>query len=184
MEWSDVGDWLKNNGGNGLTLIGSLLTGNIPAAIASGAAMVSSATGTDDPVKALQSLQDDPQTRVRLLELANQNEASIRAHIESIERIKLEARQAELADAQSEQITQQETIRNGDNATDEYVRRTRPLMARQSWYAVIAYVLGFEALHALNAFSVGAVAELALILIAPAGAYMGFRSWDKRSGVK
>ena len=84
-----------------------------------------------------------------------------------------------LKDAQAEHEQQQLTIRNGDGADDEYVRHTRPMMARQSWYVVMAYIVGFEALKALNLFGTGASWDLAMILIAPASAYIGFRSLDK-----
>lgn len=126
MNWSDVGSWIKENAGTGVSLVGSLLTGNAPAAIAAGVSLVSSATGTDDPAKALSALQQDPQTLVRLKELYYQNEANVRSHIEVMARLSLE-------DKQAEHKTTQETIRNGDNSDDPVVRRTRPL---QSWLSL------------------------------------------------
>lgn len=33
--WSKVGDWLKDNAGSGAALVGSLVTGNVPATIES-----------------------------------------------------------------------------------------------------------------------------------------------------
>ena len=36
MNWSDVGDWIIGNAGNGFSLVGSLLTGNVAGAIAAG----------------------------------------------------------------------------------------------------------------------------------------------------
>lgn len=171
MNWSDVGDWIKDNAGNGAALVGSLLTGNVPGAVAAGVSMVGSATGTDDPAKALESLQRDPQTVVKLRELANKEEESIREHLR-------EMKQLELEDQQAAHHEQQETIRGGDNASDEYVRHTRPRIARQSWFATIAYCIGFEGAQALGG-ATGADPTIAGILIAPAGAYMGFRTADK-----
>lgn len=81
MDWSNVGEWLKSNAGTGASLVGSLLTGNVPGAVAAGVALVSSATGSTDPAKALEALQTDPATMVRLRELAIQDEESIREHI-------------------------------------------------------------------------------------------------------
>jgi len=172
VDWGKVGAWLKDNAGAGVGLVGSLLVGNIPGAIAAGVAMVSSATGTTDPSKALQALQTDPATLVRLKELAQQEDASVREHIRAMAELQAQ-------DAQAAQAEQQQTIRAGDVASDEYVRRTRPRMARQSWYAGAAYIIGFEALKAAGLFQAGAVVELAMILLAPAAAYIGFRSWDK-----
>lgn len=172
MNWSDVGEWLKENAPAGAALAGNLLVGNIPGAVAAGVALVSSATGTSDPAKALAALQGDPTTMLKLRELAVQEEASIREHIRLME-------EARLKDEQAAHAEQQQTIRSGDNASDEYVRRTRPMMARQSWFATCGYVIGFEALKAAGAFQVGASFDLAMLILAPAGAYLGFRSWDK-----
>jgi len=127
MDWSKVGEWLKGNAGTGASLVGSLLTGNIPGAVAAGVALVSSATGTNDAAKALQALQQDPATLVRLRELALQDEASIRAHIQAMAKM-------ELDDAQAAHEATQKTIQSGDNAEDVVVRRTRPL---QSWLSLI-----------------------------------------------
>lgn len=171
MKWSRVGDWLKTNGGSGLSLVGSMLSGNVPGAIAAGAALAQSATGKTDPSEILDMLQTDPVTRVRLAELASADAASIRAHIEAMERIAAE-------DEQRRHAEQQQTIRTGDTAADEYVRHTRPMMARASFWVGTLYALGFEL---LGAFDVGGGADPVLLatLLAPAGAYLGFRTWDK-----
>lgn len=184
VSWKDVGGWLKANAGSGAALVGSLLTGNVPGAVAAGVALVTNATGVGDPEAVLAQLQGDPTTVVRLKELAVQENASIRAHIETMARLEAEREQAKLADAQASHSTTQTTIQSGDNATDEYVRRTRPKMARQSWYATMAYVIGFEGLKALDVFTMGASFELAGILIGPAAVYLGLRTWDKHNETK
>ncbi len=84
MEWSEVGGWLKNNAGTGAALVGSLLTGNIPGAVAAGVALVIGATGEAMPDKVLHSLQTDPATVIRLRELAIQDDENIRAHIRAL----------------------------------------------------------------------------------------------------
>ena len=93
------------------------------------------------------------------------------------ERVKF--KEMEYADKQDAHKQQQETIRTGDTSQDEYVRHTRPMMARQSWYATMAYVVGFEGAKALTWFTTGASWEMALVLISPAAAYLGFRTGDK-----
>ncbi len=135
MKWGDVGDWIQENAGSGAALVGSLLTGNIPGAVASGIAMVSSATGHATPEKVLESLQTDPATMIRLKELAVQDDISIRKHIEEMERMKLED------DQKSHEVTQK-TIINSDNSQDRLVRWTRPL---QSWLSLI--FAGFYVFH-------------------------------------
>lgn len=176
-KWAQVGDWLKNNAGTGAALVGSLLTGNVPGAIAAGVSLVTGATGEAEPDKVLATLQAEPGTVVKLREMALANEASIREHIRQMAEI-------EAKDEQDAHREQQQTIRSGDNAEDEYVRRTRPRMARQSWYATAFYVIAFEAAKAAGVFTMGATAEFAMILGAPAAAYLGFRSWDKRAKAK
>ena len=175
MKWSDVGDWLAKNAGPGAALVGSLLSGNLPGAIAAGVSLVSSATGTTDPAEAILALQNNPDAMIRLKELAFREADSIRQHI----RLQEEAR---LKDEQEAHRQQQETIRSGDNASDEYVRQTRPTMARQSWYAGAAYIVSFEAAEAFGLMKTGAVTELAMIILAPAMAYIGFRSFDHWKG--
>ena len=170
--WGRVGTWLKDNAGTGAALVGSLLTGNVHGAVAAGISLVSSATGEADPDKALAVLQRDPGSLLKLRELAVAEAASIREHIRLME-------EQRLKDEQAAHREQQETIRSGDNASDEYVRHTRPRMARQSWYVTAAYVVGFEAMKAAGAWSLGANWELAMLLGAPAAAYLGFRTADK-----
>lgn len=128
MDWKDVGDWLKKNAGAGAALVGSLLTGNAPGAIAAGMSIVASATGQTQPDQALATLQGNPETLIRLKEIAHKEEASIREHIRLM-------KEAELKDRQAEHHETQETIRSGDNADDVFVRRTRP---GQSWVSLVA----------------------------------------------
>jgi hypothetical protein len=173
MKWSEIGEWLKANAGSSTALVASLLTGNVPAAVAAGVAMVSSATGQTKPEDVFAVLSSDPATRIRLAEIEKEEAANIRTHLEVMAKQQLD--NEALAHEQ-----QQNTIRNGDNATDEYVRRTRPMMARQSWVAAAVYVIAFEGLHGLGLIGNGASWELAMLLLAPASAYLGFRSFDKR----
>ena len=161
-DWSKVGQWLKDNAGKGAALIGSLATGNVPAAVAAGVSMISSATGTTDPQKALQTLQSDPQSLIKLQELANQEQDSIRKHLETMTQLQLE-------DSQKEQEQTQLTIRNGDNSEYPFVRYTRP---GQSWLSLFAAI--YYALHApsVNVTVLGALLTLPF-------AYAGLRQIGK-----
>ena len=124
--WSKVGGWLKENGSSGLALIGSIISGNVPAAIAAGASLISTATGTDDPAKALDELKTNPESMSKLKELYYQNENGIRKHHEYMLTIKLE-------DEQYAHSETQKTVRAGDVADDRFVRWTRP---GQSWLSL------------------------------------------------
>ena len=176
MQWSDVGGWLKDNTKGLLGLAGSIATGNIVGGVAAVASMVGEATGETDPALALAKLKADPATLLRLEEIAKREEADIRAHHRKL-------LEMELADGQAEHSEQQKTIREGDKATDEYVRRTRPKLARQSWYGGLAYVCILEILAAFDK-GTGANAYLAATLLSPALAYMGARTLDKLKGLR
>ena len=104
-----------------------------------------------------------------------------------LQQFQLERDKAQMADQQAAHHEQQETIRNGDNATDEYVRQTRPLMARLSLYSSIAYVMIMSLCQhagALgrafgHAFSMPAPDwDISLMLATPALGYLGFRTLD------
>lgn len=162
MDWKDVGEWLKGNAGTGAALVGSLLTGNIPGAVAAGVSLVTGATGEATPEKAMASLQSDPATVLKLREMALQDEQNIREHIRAMT-------EADLKDKQAEHEQTQETIRAGDNAEDVVVRRTRPL---QSWLSLIA------ALVYVFARTDPSLEVLALLLALP-WAYAGLRQIGK-----
>jgi hypothetical protein len=162
MEWKDVGNWLYRNGSSLLGLAGAVATGNIPGGVAAVASMITEATGETDPTQALYKLQTDPATMLKLEEIAKANEANIRLHHREMVRLELE-------DGQKAHSEQQATIRSGDNAEDPYVRHTRPLM---------------ELAKAVWGKGEGASVELALVIGAPALAYIGFRSlFDKGGGI-
>ncbi|EMV7052222.1 hypothetical protein AADF82_000312 [Vibrio cholerae] len=102
-----------------------------------------------------------------------------------LERIKVEmereiTRRQELAlqDKQAEHHETQETIRAGDKAEDPYIRKTRPLMARQSFWGMILYIFLFEGLKAFVPGAEGADAWMALTIGTPAFAYLGLRTVD------
>ncbi|MDV1253140.1 MULTISPECIES: hypothetical protein [Klebsiella] len=104
-----------------------------------------------------------------------------------LQQFQMEREKAQMADQQAAHHEQQETIRNGDNATDEYVRQTRPLMARLSLYSSIAYVMvmslgqqaGAVAGAFGHAFSMPAPDwDISLMLATPALGYLGFRTLD------
>ena len=167
MSWSDVGSWLKDNAGSGVALVGSLLTGNVPGAVAAGVALVSSATGTTDPSAALQALQSDPATRVRLAELQQREQDAIRAHLRDMYAL-------EVQDAAAEHHETQGTIRSGDVAEDRLVRWTRPLQSWASLFAALTY-----------AFTSVDPNEIVLgSLLALPFAYAGLRGFDKWSEVR
>jgi len=162
MSWSKVGDWIKDNAGSGAALVGSLLTGNVPGAIAAGVSMVSGVTGTDDPQKSLAALQADPKLIIELERVKNERQHEINRHIEAMAL-------AELEDQQREHETTAKVIIEGQKAADRWVEKcVRPIMALASMVFSGFYVQ-----------SGSADAALLAIVIAPCFAWMGLRTIDK-----
>lgn len=162
IDWGHVGDWIVKNAGSGAALIGSLVTGNVPGAVSAGISMIQSATGSATPDQALETLQKDPQTIIRLKEIAAQEQESIREHLRTMHEL-------DLKDQQSEHITTQTTIMAGDKAEDPFVRRTRPM---QSWLSLIAAI----------AYSFAAKppdSTILVIMMSLSFAYFGLRTKDK-----
>lgn len=102
-----------------------------------------------------------------------------------LERIKVELekeltrrKELDLQDKQAEHHETQETIRAGDRAEDPYIRKTRPLMARQSFWGMMLYIFLFEAIKAFLPGSDGADIYIALTIGTPAFAYLGLRTID------
>lgn len=94
-----------------------------------------------------------------------------------LEKEQTRRQEMQLADSQAEQTTTQQTIREGDGAKDEYVRHTRPLMARQSWQMSAIYVVLFSVLKAFG-YGDGPDFDMVLLLLTPAWAYLGLRTLD------
>jgi hypothetical protein len=133
--------------------------------------MVSGATGEADADKVLATLQTEPGALLRLKEMAFQNEANIREHIRAM--VEIEAK-----NAQAEHHETQETVRNGDNAEDVVVRRTRPY---QSWASLVG---AFLYVGVMVSRSVEPSLEILMALLALPWAYAGLRQFGKWSADK
>ncbi|MCX7132127.1 hypothetical protein [Aeromonas sp.] len=134
--------------------------------------MVEQVSGIDFTAEQQQANIEQQLMRLPPEAIADLQKLKVELEKEQTRRLELQ-----LADQQSEQATTQQTIREGDVATDTYVRNTRPLMARQSWYATALYVLAFEGLSVAG-FGGGADISVIAMLSSPAWAYMGLRTLD------
>ena len=80
-------------------------------------------------------------------------------------------------------LSQQETIQAELHQSDLYTKRTRPKIARQSWYVTAAYALSGTFIPVLPAaWSLQAPQiqwEMFLVLASPALTYMGVRGFEK-----
>ncbi|WP_047709070.1 hypothetical protein [Plesiomonas sp. ZOR0011] len=94
-----------------------------------------------------------------------------------LEKEQTRRQELQLQDNQAAHAEAQQTIREGDNAKDEYVRHTRPKMARQSWYMTALYVLLMSVLKAFG-YGSGPDFDMAMMLISIAWAYLGLRTLD------
>ena len=172
MNWSEVGDFIKDNAGNGAALIGTLLTGGTGPAIAAAISMVSSATGTNDPEQALQALSDKPELMVKLEQIRLQRATEIDKHIETMELARINDRQKE------HQATSNLMIEGQKVASSGFEKKSRPAMA---WLCLVSTIVyGFYAL-------VNNLTPDLIVLGTISGGYlawMGLRSIDKRIEAK
>lgn len=94
-----------------------------------------------------------------------------------------EFKQLELAAERDMFEAQQETVQAELHQSDLYTKRTRPKIARQSWYITAIYALSSMLLPvAPEAWGLGAPAidwQIFLVLASPALTYMGVRGFEK-----
>lgn len=95
-------------------------------------------------------------------------------------------RELNVLSAETTQLIQiQETARKEVESTDEYVRRTRPKLARQSWIAAIVYVfivdIVFAVLNSSHQLNLPTEVDEWILggLLSPTLGYIGVRSIDK-----
>jgi hypothetical protein len=170
--FSKVGDWLTANGGTAATMVGALVTGNIPTAVGLGASLLVGATGETSPDKQLAVLQGNPDALVKLEELANARQAEINRHLEATLAKEAEERMAE------HQVTANVIVDGQKAATGSFEKNSRPGMAWTSLLATVAY-----AFHALNK---GLAVDTLVLGTLASGylAWMGLRTFDKYTYAK
>lgn len=99
-----------------------------------------------------------------------------------VKRINADREKAALEHEEKIYSESQQTIRAQDTGADEYVRRTRPKIARLSAYLGFGYALIMEVLHRIGEFTghamAGADSGLLATLLGPVGFYMTMRTVD------
>lgn len=113
----------------------------------------------------LQSLPPEAMVDLKRLEVEMQKDLTRRMELE-------------LGDKQAEHNETQTTIRAGDVAQDEYVRRTRPKQARQSFWAGTLYIFLMTAAKVFGFSETGPDVTIALTLYALSYSYHGLRTLD------
>ncbi|EKN6166714.1 hypothetical protein HV077_07945 [Citrobacter freundii] len=178
---STIASVLLKAGPSVMRTVGSWFGGDTAKTADSVAGIVESVNGAINPQDQQRVLEQ------KLAQLPPEQFVQLESLKVQLEQYQLERDKSLLADQQAAHHEQQETIRNGDNATDEYVRQTRPRMARLSLYSSIAYVMlmsvgqqaGAVAGAYGHAFSMPAPDwDIALMLASPALGYLGFRTLD------
>lgn len=178
---STIASVLLKAGPSVMRTVGSWFGGDTAKTADSVAGIVESVNGAINPQDQQRVLEQ------KLAQLPPEQFVQLESLKVQLEQYQLERDKSLLADQQAAHHEQQETIRNGDNATDEYVRQTRPRMARLSLYSSITYVMlmsvgqqaGAVAGAYGHAFSMPAPDwDIALMLASPALGYLGFRTLD------
>jgi hypothetical protein len=150
--------------------IGSLFGGEAKE-VADKVANVADAIQGKTPEAQRQAMQDvvdslPPDAMVELKRIANE-----------AQRIEAEREARQLEHAETMHHDTQETARVEAQSSDEYVRRTRPHMARMSLYAGGTYALVMSILD-LFGKGTGANMELLGVILSPALVYIGARTFD------
>ncbi len=113
-------------------------------------------------------------------DLAKQLDHSFRTQIATHS---AEFKQLELSAEQAMFEAHQKTIQAELHQSDLYTKRTRPKIARQSWYITAIYALSSMLLPvAPDAWGLGAPSidwQIFLVLASPALTYMGVRGFEK-----
>lgn len=174
-----IGKTLLESGPSIIRGVGNLLGGDAAAGANKAADIIDSVKSLSpkaqekELVKQLQNLP--PEQLVELEEI----KSSCEVELSQIE----ERREANRINAETTRHqSSQETIREEYRQGNDYVKETRPKMARLSAYSTFAYVLVAETARLItDAWAdpiVGAQVGVAAILFGPCGTYMGMRTWD------
>jgi len=168
--WSDLG----NTVAKAAPLLGGAIAGPGGAAIGK---LVASAFGVDadDPAAIKRAIENDPQAALKLREIETR-------HKERLEELALERHKADLEAETARHAASQKTIQTEAEHGTDYVKETRPKIARLSGYATIGYCLVAEAAHLISVAWSGSVpgadVAVAAVLFSPCGTYMTMRTFD------
>ena len=167
-------DSIKELLGSAAPLVGSLVGGPLGGSVG---ALIADKLGVEnDPSKILEKLQTDPEAMVKIKQMESEERQQLR-------QLKFEEAKLESQERKHRHETTQKTIQTGDTAEDEYVRQTRPKMARMSFYFGTAYLFLFEIARAFD-YGSGADAIMLGTAYGPAFTYMGMRTVDAFSKYK
>ncbi|AZU97877.1 hypothetical protein [Vibrio phage LP.1] len=164
MAWNKIKEFI----GGAAPIVGSLFGGPVGGAVG---ALVASTLGVEnEPEAILEELKSNPDAILKIKQMESDERKQLRE-------LEYKSEIAKLNDKQAQHEQTQLTIRNGDNATDMEVRRTRPHIAKVSFYSGAAYVFILELIGAYGHGS-GASFEMAGVLFSPVLTYMGLRTVD------
>ncbi len=172
--WKDLGSTVAEFA----PLLGGAIGGPGGAAIGG---LVASVFDVDpaNPSAMMQAIKQDPQSAVKLREI------EVR-HKERLEALALDRHKADLEAETTRHAESQATIRAEAEHGTDFVKETRPKLARASGYATVGYCLVAEAARliteALGGTLAGADVAVAAILFSPCGTYMTMRTFDGFSG--
>lgn len=136
-----------------------------------------------DAVKGLPTSQAEQSLAAGLARLAPETLLAFEQAKVRLAEIEKEREAARLAAETAQHVATQETARVEAQSDDEYVRRTRPGIARKSFYFTMVYALItavlFPVLNAIYGLTLPAVQEwIVVALFGPCLSYIGARSVD------
>ncbi|MDZ7804332.1 hypothetical protein [Thiohalophilus sp.] len=168
--WSNLGDTVAK----AAPLLGGAIGGPGGAALGKMVASVFGVEG-DDPEAIQSAINQDPEAAIKLREIETR-------HRQKLEELALERHRAELEAETDRHKSSQQTIQTQAEHGTDYVKETRPKIARLSGYATVGYILVAEAAKLIGTFAEaqvpGASEAIALVLFSPCGTYMTMRTFD------
>lgn len=169
FSWKELGHTIAS----AAPLLGGALGGPGGAAIGE---LVASALGVENTPGAISNaMNTDPQAMVKLREIQARNQ-------ERLEELALDRHRAELEAETARHAASQETIRTEAEHGTDYVKETRPRIARISGYSTVLYCLVAETARliteAWGGSLGGADVAVAAVLFSPCGTYMTMRTFD------
>lgn len=159
-----------------LRMVGSLFGGKTKEA-------ADSVAGVVDTVRGLSGEVAKQKLGQHIAEMPPEQQAELLTLQAKLAEIQKEREAAQLQAETAQQAQVQETARTEAQSNDEYVRRTRPKLARQSAYVAFGYAafvgVVFPIIDAIFGTKLGAIDTLVIgTLFAPCLTYMGVRTVD------
>ena len=154
MSWKDISETV----GKIAPMLGTVLGGPAGGAVGS---LVASALGvSNEPDEVAKALQTDPDVALKLKELQNSNEATLKKHIEAMAAIELRYEETRVDERKSSHSREIELAKAGE---DNYIQPVLAIIGVVSFFGMIGYMLsaGLNDMSQESSFIIGNMTGMA-----------------------